>query len=164
MTKDFVLPIMMFEGVGVFDGWRRAWPMVKAEGKRYAGFYGLKLVLRIAAGVLFTMVLFIFIFMMIIPVAIVIAIAVPGMKGGVHGAPLLIALLAVVILIGFAVLLLLVACFGTPIAVFFTSYTLQFFGSRYEPLRVILYPEPPLMPPPLVPVVPVTPLPPPVSA
>jgi hypothetical protein len=34
-----------------------------------------------------------------------------------------------------------------PVVTFFQSYVLQFFGSRYERLKALVYPEPPSAPP-----------------
>jgi len=36
-----------------------------------------------------------------------------------------------------------------PVVVFFQSYALAFFGSRYEPLRAMMYPQPPPEAPPM---------------
>jgi len=49
------------------------------------------------------------------------------------------------IVIGFF-LLCVIALLQAPVVVFFQSYALTFFGSRYEPLRRLIYPQPP--PPP----------------
>jgi hypothetical protein len=164
MTKDLVIPIMMLEGFNVFDGWHRAWPMIEAEGKRYAGFYGLKIVLRLAASLILGIAAIVIIFVLAIPFVIAAVVGAAAIKGAASGAILVgfLVMLAVVVLVCLTVAG--VAILGTPIAVFFTSYTLQFFGSRYEPLRVLVYPEPPPMPPPIAPIMPIAPVPPPVGA
>jgi hypothetical protein len=165
MTKDFVVPIMMLEDVNVADAWRRAWPMIKAEGKRYAGFYGLKIVLRIAASIILSIMLVLLAIVLAIPIIILAVLAVPGMKSASAGTGLLALVIALGVLVLVSVVMIALAVLGAPIAVFFISYTLQFFGSRYEPLRLLVYPEPPPMPPPLVPVIPpLAPVPPPVGA
>jgi hypothetical protein len=165
MTKDLVVPIMMLEGFNVLDGWRRAWPLVEAEGKRYAGFYGLKIVLRIAASLILGVAVVVIIFVIAIPFVIAVVLAVPAMKSVGTGGGIIIGFLVMLaVLVMFCLTFAAVAILGTPIAVFFTSYTLQFFGSRYEPLRALVYPEPPPMPPPLAPIMPIAPVPPPVGA
>ena len=52
-TKDFVVPYMAVEGLTVMDGWRRVWAAMKAEKGAYAGYIGMKIVLAIAAGIIF---------------------------------------------------------------------------------------------------------------
>jgi hypothetical protein len=163
MTKDFVVPIMMLEGVSAVDGWRRAWPLIRAEGKRYTGFYALKIVLRIAAGVLMGIAVVVFVLLLLIPVVIGAVVMVGALKGSGGAGALAGTLLVLAALYIAAVAICGVLLAGTPVAVFFTSYTLQFFGWRYMPLRALLYPEPPPIPPSAVPVVP-TPVPPPTPA
>ena len=45
LTKDFVVPQMALEEIGAMEGWRRLWPMIKAEKGGYAGYIGMKIVL-----------------------------------------------------------------------------------------------------------------------
>src|SRR5205807_8530185 len=56
LAKDFVVPLVAIEGLGVLEGWRRLLDMVKAEKGSYAGYLGMTVVLANGAGVLFTIV------------------------------------------------------------------------------------------------------------
>jgi hypothetical protein len=56
---------------------------------------------------------------------------------------------AVVVCIGAVAYLL--AFISVPAAIFFESYALYFLGSRYEPLRALLIPEPSPAPYPIIP-------------
>ena len=41
MTKDFVIPQMALEEISAVEGWRRLWPMLKAEKGGYLGYFGM---------------------------------------------------------------------------------------------------------------------------
>src|SRR5258708_1440197 len=56
LAKDFLVPIMAIEGLDFADGWRRLLAMIGLEKGRFAIYLLLKLVLAIAAGLLFTIV------------------------------------------------------------------------------------------------------------
>jgi hypothetical protein len=51
LTKDFVVPQMALENIDAIEGWRRLWPMIKAEMGGYAGYIGMKIVMAIGAGI-----------------------------------------------------------------------------------------------------------------
>src|SRR6202042_3124953 len=52
LTKDFVVPQMALEDIGVMEGWRRLWRMIKAEKGGYAAYIGMKIVMAIGAGIM----------------------------------------------------------------------------------------------------------------
>ncbi|HXZ28920.1 MAG TPA: hypothetical protein VEG08_13085, partial [Terriglobales bacterium] len=52
-SKDFLVPVMALEKVGPIEGWRRLWPMLRAEGSSYAAYVGMKIVLALGAGFIF---------------------------------------------------------------------------------------------------------------
>jgi hypothetical protein len=148
LTKDFVIPIMAFEALGPVAAWRRLMRMISASKGSYAGYLGFKALMAIAVGFVIS------ILSMIVAVAIVLPIELVGMLVGFSAAhqsagmkALVVALLvAISVLVGSAVFGLL-SLISVPVVVFFQSYALHFFGSRYEPLRAVMYPPPPQAPP-----------------
>lgn len=156
LTKDFVLPIMAFEGVKVGAAWGRLWEMMKAEPMNYAGFIGMKLLLVIGASVAVGIIGIILLLIILIPVVLVVAMVVAGLS--LKWNPFTILLAVVLGGIFLLFLFFLMSLLAVPVAIFFVAYALQFFGRRFAPLAAVMYPEPP--PPP----VPLTPEPPPEPA
>lgn len=151
-SKDFLVPVMALEKLGPIDGWRRLWPMLRAEGSSYAGYVGMKIVLAMGAAVIFGIIDLILILILAIPGAIV-AVAVVAIASGMGLSwnPLTIALAVVVGGILLLALLWLIAMINVPAAVFFEAYPLMFLGSRYPALDALLHPAPPPAPPAPVP-------------
>ena len=52
-AKDFVVPLMALEELGVLDAWRRLLPMLGAEKTAYAGYVLMKIVLAVGSSMLF---------------------------------------------------------------------------------------------------------------
>ncbi|MFB6124062.1 MAG: hypothetical protein ABEJ78_11475 [Haloferacaceae archaeon] len=50
LTTDFVVPAMLVEDRGVLDGWRRVWPLVRAQWKEVGLYAVLRFALAIGAG------------------------------------------------------------------------------------------------------------------
>jgi hypothetical protein len=143
LTKDFVLPQMMFEGIRVSEGWARLWQQIKAEPGSFAGYIGLKIVLSIVAAILLMIVMIVGVLAAAIPVALVVIAGVVVFKlvgGGAVAAGVGIAL---AILFAVPVMLFAVGFLGAPISVFFPAYSIHYFASRYRPLYDELYPAPP---------------------
>ncbi len=149
LTKDFVVPIMAFEGVGPIDGWRRLKLMISANKGSYAGYLGFKAVLAIAAGIVVSIIGIVIFLIVLVPIVIIAVVV--GVAGSTGGAGLSALALTALILGGIAVgllLLFVMSMISVPVVVFFQSYALHFFGSRYEPLRAVMYPDtPPQIPP-----------------
>jgi hypothetical protein len=80
-----------------------------------------------------------------IPVGLIAALLVSTLGLGWNPVTILLAILAAVA--GFAAIFFFMGLLAAPFAVFFQAYALTFFGRRYRPLEVVLYPEPPLAPP-----------------
>jgi len=154
LTKDFVVPIMALDGVGVLEGWRRFLAILKQSPGSYAGYIGMKIVLAIGASVVFGIAAAIAAIFVILPfgvVAIVAGIAGKGMGLAWNAFTITAAIVAGTILI--CVLMYVIALACVPIAVFFPAYAMYFLAERYPALHARLYPSyPPPQPPPLVPV------------
>ena len=144
LTKDFVLPIMAFEGVPATVAWGRLRKMMSTEPMTYLGYIGMKILLAmgagIVAGIASLMVLLVFVI-----VGVIAALVIVPMHLGWN-----IATIALAILFGgvaVLVLLFLMGMITAPIAVFFQAYALYFFGRRFRPLEMVMFPEPPAPPP-----------------
>ena len=153
MTKDFVVPQMAMEGIGATEGWRRLWERMKAERGGYASYVGMKLLLAIASGMAFAIVLLVVILLLLIPIGGAGIVAVLAGKAAGFAWNIYTIALAVVggliLLVGF---MFLIALLSVPLIVFFPAYAIYFFASRYAPLAALLWPQSPQAP--VVPVMP----------
>lgn len=148
LAKDFVIPLMAVDDIGVLEGWRRLFAMMKGDPWGYAGYIAMKVILAIGAAVVFGILIGIVVAVTLIPVAIVAVIAVILVKGAALGWNVFtvtaVIVSGVVLLVA---LLYLVGVVCVPIAVFFPAYAMYFFAERYPALHAQLNPAPP--PPPL---------------
>lgn len=159
LTKDFVVPVMALDGVGVLEAWRRVLSMMKVEKGSYAGYIAMKVVLAIGTGVVFSAIIGIVLVILLIPGAVVGAVAV--LVGKSVGLQLNVATITLAIVLGavlFGALLYVVAFVCVPVVVFFPAYAMYFLAERYPQLYARLYPsgggalgatspEPPPLPP-----------------
>ena len=146
LAKDFLVPIMALEGLDFADGWQRLLVILRREqeGKRFAVYLLLKLVLSIAAGIVFT----------ILAVVPALFVAVPAvvavLAGKAAGLGWNVSTISLTIIFGSVLILLLiylVALVSVPATVFFPAYGLYFFAARYPHLDVLLNPAPVPVPP-----------------
>ena len=151
-SKDFLVPMMALEKVGPIDGWRRLWPMLRAEGSSYAAYVGMKIVLAMGAGIIFGIITLIVLLILAIPVGIL-AVAVVAIAAGMGLSwnPLTIALAVVLGGLALVALMFLIAIINVPAAVFFEAYPLIFLAARYPALDALLHPASPPAPPAPVP-------------
>ena len=142
-SKDFVLPIMALEGTGAVEGWRRFTPLLKAEKSAYAVYVLMKIVLAIAAAILFGIINLIVLLVLLIPVGIAgVGVVLAGKAAGLTWTAFTV---AAAVTVGVALLLVmfwLFALINTPGMFFFQSYTLHFFGSRYARVGDVLFAVP----------------------
>jgi hypothetical protein len=143
LARDFLVPVMALEGLDFADGWSRLLAIIRPEPGRFAIYLLLKVVLAIAAAILFG----------IIAIIPAIAVVVPGVVLGiaVHatGMEWNVTTISLIVIIGTAFLLLLIymlSLVSVPATVFFPAYAMHFFASRYPNLNVLLNPTP--VPPP----------------
>jgi hypothetical protein len=153
LAKDFVVPLMAVEGVGVMEGWRRLLEMMRAEKVGYAGYLGMKIVLSIGASVLFGILSSIAAMLVFLPFGIAGAILVIiGHSAGLTWNVFTITAAIVAGTVALVVLLFVVALVCVPVAVFFPAYAMYFLAERFPALYARLYPSPP--PPELPPLAP----------
>src|SRR5579883_2165141 len=142
LAKDFVVPIMALDGVGVIEGWRRFLAILKQSPGSHAGYIAMKIVLAIGASVIFG----------VAAAIAAIFVMIPAKSAGmVWNAPTITAaIVAGTIVVGVLIYAVALAC--VPIAVFFPAYAMYFLAERYPALHTRLYPSyPPPPPPPLTP-------------
>jgi hypothetical protein len=145
LTKDFVIPQMALEDIDAMEGWRRLWPMMKAEKGAYAAYIALKIVLAIVVSILIAFAAVILGLLIVLPsIGVGILAVLTGKSAGLTWTPATIALAVTVgcgLLAGF---LYLVSLISVPAIVFFPAYSIYFFASRYPRLSAVLYPPPPV--------------------
>jgi hypothetical protein len=154
-ARDFLIPVMAFEDVGPVEGWGRLVALVSVEKGAYALYVLMKIAFSVGAGVIFGIVNFILVLILLIPLGLL------GLAGFFIGRgagvtwddPSVVMLIAAFGLLAFAGILYVVGFVYSPGLVFFQSYALVFFGTRYEPLGSRMFPAPaPAAPAPFTPV------------
>jgi hypothetical protein len=150
LGRDFLVPVMAFEGVGAMDGWRRVLAIIAVEKLAYAGYVLMKIVLAMGGAIVFTIINLIVILILLIPLGLlgVIGFLIGRSAGVGWDNSSVVLLLAGFALLALAGLLYVVGFVYAPGLVFFQSYTLEFFAPRYAPLGSKMFPpSPPIMPP-----------------
>ena len=143
-AKDFCIPIMAMEEVGIVAAWRRLLPMLAAEKLAFAFYVLMKIVLAIANAIIVGMASLVMLIALIIPLGIAgVIIFFVGKAMGLTFSIATICVLAAAGCILLACFLYLLALLNTPSMVFFQSYVLHFIGSRYPAVGTVLFPPPP---------------------
>jgi hypothetical protein len=157
LARDFLVPIMALEDLDFADGWHHLLAMIGREKGRFAIYLLLKLVLSIAAGILFSIIAIIPVLLVIVPGAVAVA------AGWAAGVGLNVTTISLAIIFGSLLVFLLIyliALVCVPATVFFPAYAMYFLSSRYPILDALLHPAPPapeLPPVPNLPPVPESP-------
>jgi hypothetical protein len=151
LTKDFVVPMMALEDISALEGWRRLLAMLQSETAGYAGYIGIKIVLAIAAGIIFFVINLLVFAVLVLPVVLLgIAGVLVGKTAGLEWNVYTITVAVVFGSIFLAIALYIMSLVYVPAIVFFPAYGIHFFASRYPLLDAVLHPLPPTppMPPP----------------
>jgi hypothetical protein len=139
MAKDFVVPLMALENLGVLDAWQRLLPMLTAEKWGYAGYVLMKIVLTIASAILFGIVnLFVVLIMAIILAVVGAGAFFVGKAIGLTWALSTLALVVILASLAVMIVLYAIAFVSSPAMVFFQAYAIHFFSSRYQLLATHL--------------------------
>ena len=148
LARDFLVPIMALEDLDFADGWHRLLAMIGPEKGRYAVYLLLKLVLSIAAAILFGIIAIIPLLFVVLPAVVAV------LAGRAAGMGWNVTTVSLAIIFGTLLLLLLVyliALVSVPATVFFPAYALHFLAARYPNLDALLHPAPappaPVLPP-----------------
>jgi hypothetical protein len=147
LAKDFVVPMMALENVGVIEAWHRLLPMLKSEKGGFAGYLGMKIVMALGAGIVFGIIGFIAIVILLIPFGGLGAVLV--LLGKAAGLSWNVYTITVAVVVGFIALMVILYVFSlisVPGIVFFPAYSIYFFAARYAPLSDLLHPKPPAPP------------------
>jgi hypothetical protein len=153
-AKDFCVPLMALDNLGILDAWRRLFPLLSAEKMAYAGFLLMKIVLAVGSTIIFGIITLLALLAFFLPVGAAGALLYFLAKGA--GLTWNVVTLSGVVVLGgvlVGIIFFIVAVISTPVMVFFQAYVLHFFGSRYPALNALLHPSPPAPepPPPLAP-------------
>jgi hypothetical protein len=160
LAKDFLVPIMALEGLDFADGWHHLLAMIRPEKGRFAVYLLLKLVLSIAAHILFSIIAIIPALLVIVPGVVAV---VAGKAAGMGWNVTTISLAIIVGSVLFFLLIYLVALVCVPATVFFPAYAMYFLTSRYPNLDALLNPVPPVPAPPAPELPPIPPSPEPIG-
>jgi hypothetical protein len=140
LAKDFLVPIMALENLDFADGWHQLLTIIRREKGPFAVYLLMKLVLSIAAGILFSIIAIIPLLLVVLPgVVAVLAGRAAGMGWDVTTISLAIICGSVLIFL----LIYLIALVSVPATVFFPAYAMYFLASRYPILDALLHPAPP---------------------
>ena len=148
-ARDFVVPAMALENVGIIDGWRRVIALLSADKKGYVGYVLMKIVLVVGCTILFGILTLIAVLLLLIPISI----AGAGVYFFAKSAGLLTSFPAIAVGVVLAALVLafifyVSALISAPAMMFFQAYMIHFLGSRYPALgdRISAPPAPPTLP------------------
>ena len=148
LSKDFVVPLMALEDLGVGDAWRRLLPMLGAEKAAYGIYLLMKIVLAVGSSMLFGIINFFVLLATLIPLGIAGAVLVlAGMAAGLSLTVYTIGTAIVLLSVAVSAIIYAMAFVSAPAMFFFQSYALHFLGSRYPALDAMLAPPPPAIPP-----------------
>lgn len=158
LARDFLVPIMALEGLDFADGWSRLLAMMKPELGSYAIYVLMKIVLAIAAAIIFSIAAIVPVLLVVVPCIVIVFAA---HSAGLGWNVATISLAIIFGMMALLVLIYLVALVSVPATIFFPAYALYFFAGRYPRLADLLNPAPPApATPPIVPANPPPPLPP----
>ncbi len=145
LAKDFLVPLMALDDLDFADGWHRLLGMIRPEKGRFAVYLLLKLVLAIAAAILFSIIAsHPRICWSVVPAA---AVVVAGHAAGMGWNVTTISLAIIFGTLLLLLLIYLIALVSVPATVFFPAYAMHFFAARYPSLDALLNPAPPTPPP-----------------
>jgi len=127
LAKDFLVPLMALEDLDFADGWHRLLGMIGREKGGFVIYLLLKLVLSIAAGIIFSILAIIPALLVVIPTVVAVV------AGRAAGMGWNVATISIAIILGTVLLFLLlylIALVCVPATVFFPAYALYFLASR----------------------------------
>lgn len=134
-ARDFVVPVMALENVGIIDGWRRVITLLGADKKAYVGYVLMKIVLVVGSTILFGILTLIAVLLLLIPLSIVgAALYFFARSAGLLWSLPAIAVGVVLVAAALAVVFYVTAFISAPAMMFFQAYAIHFLGSRYPAL------------------------------
>jgi len=152
LAKDFLVPVMALEDVDFADGWSRLLAIMGAEPGNFAIYVLMKIVLAIAAAIVFGIAAIIPALVVVTPCVLIVLAA---MAAGATWTVTTVSLAVILGLMALFILIYLTALVSVPGTIFFPAYALYFFAGRYPNLATLLNPvpappvAPTVVPPPL---------------
>jgi len=138
-SRDFLVPLMALENLGVWEAWERLLPLLRSEKGGYAGYVLMKIVLAVGSAILFGILNVIVLFLLLIPLALAgAALVLGGKAAGLTWSVYTIGAAVLLGLTALAGILYVLSFISSPAVFFFQSYTLQFFGGRHPLLGALL--------------------------
>ncbi len=117
-TIEFVVPVMVLEECGVFEGWQRFWPTLKGEWQQYAGYVVIRFVLGLVVGFA------VFLAVAILGAIVGFTIAVPGLVAFSFSPEIGFVVFLLLGVVGFLFLLVFALVLRIPVVVYFRYYSL----------------------------------------
>lgn len=140
LARDFLVPIMALDDVDFADGWSRLIALIRPEPGKYVVYLLLKIVLSVAAAIVFGILTLIPIFVLVLPAVLAVF---AGYKAGLEWNLTTVSLAVIFGTMLMVVLIYLVALISVPATIFFPAFSIYFFASRYPKLDALLNPPPP---------------------
>lgn len=131
LTVDFVVPVMIADGCGIFEGWRRVYGILRTDLKNAAVYVVVKFVLALVAGLIILILSLLVLAVVGVPLFLIALLA--GFFAHGPATMGLILLIVVGILIALPFLLLM----QVPFTTFFRYYSLDVLG-RFSPAHDLL--------------------------
>jgi hypothetical protein len=142
-ARDFVVPVMAIENVGVIEGWRRVLVMLAAEKNAYAGYVLMKIVLVVGSAILFGIITVVAVFLFFLPLSLAgVALYLFAKSEGLLWSFPAVAVAVILGAAALAAILYVIALISAPAMVFFQAYVIDFLGSRYAALGDRISPQP----------------------
>lgn len=147
-ARDFLIPVMAIEHCGVWAGWRRLAGLLGGQKLACTGYVLMKIVLAVGSAILFGIVDIVVFLFLLIPVGIIgVATYYIFLKENLTWTFGTISAVAIEIAIALALISWACAFVYSPGLIFFQSYALRFFASRFPALDAAMSPvSPPLAP------------------
>lgn len=152
-VKDFVVPVMALESLTIREAISKVWTMARSKKGDYTVYVLMKVLLAIVTGIAMAIITIILMLIILVPVVILV-VAMVAANPHIFESPATIAILVTLAVIALVPLMFIFGLIATPIVVFFQSFVLNFFGSRYMHLWVFMHPEGVPSPPPPAPPLP----------
>jgi len=143
ILRDWMMPHIALEDASAGEAWSSVWARIKAEKGQFFVYALLRLILPIIASIA--------IFMILLIPGLVLAGTVAGVELGIHsafanstGSAAVAGIMLQVFfgLVAFGFALLASICLGGPLSTGIREYAILFYGSRYQVLGDLLYPQP----------------------
>jgi hypothetical protein len=142
-AKDFAVPIIALEDISIPNALRKLLAMVKAAKGDFAIYVLMKIAMAIVVSIALAIIDAILLVILAIPFVIIVAIAIAASPTTFHSPVVIAMLVTLAVVFVLPVVLFVIGVIAAPAVMFYESYALNFFGSRYEPLWTFMHPEPP---------------------